>query len=83
MKTVRRRSFSLPTGPDASEVKEMLARGADPNAKNDSGVAALIPATDNLETTRLLVEAGADVNARTEAGESALIVAARRAGATR
>ena len=65
-----------------AEVKELLARGADPNAKNDSGVAALIPATDNLETTRLLVEAGADVNARTEGGESALIVAARRAGAT-
>ncbi|MGH9426994.1 MAG: c-type cytochrome domain-containing protein, partial [Terriglobia bacterium] len=51
----------------AAEVKELLARGADPNAKNDSGVAALIPATDNLEATRLLVEAGADVNARTEA----------------
>ena len=67
----------------AAEVKELLARGADPNAKNDSGVAALIPATDNLETTRLLVEAGADVNGRTEAGDSALIVAARRAGAAR
>lgn len=67
----------------AAEVKELLARGADPNAKNDSGVAALIPATDNLETTRLLVEAGAEVNARTDAGDSALIVAARRAGASR
>ena len=33
-----------------AEVKELLARGADPNAKNDSGVAALIPATDNLES---------------------------------
>lgn len=63
------------------EVKELLARGADPNAKNDGGVAALIPATDNVETTRLLVEAGADVNTRTEDGTSALIVAARRAGA--
>src|SRR5262245_3052837 len=67
----------------AAEVKELLARGADPNAKNDSGVAALIPATDNLEATGLLVEAGADVNARTETGDSALIVAARRAGAVR
>ena len=67
----------------AAEVKELLARGADPNAKNDSGVAALIPATDNLETTRLLVAAGSDVNARTDAGDSALIVAARRAGAAR
>jgi ankyrin repeat protein len=38
-----------------AEVKELLARGANPNAKNDSGVAALIPATDNLETTRLVV----------------------------
>jgi ankyrin repeat protein len=63
------------------EVKELLARGADPNAKNDSGVPALFPATDNLETTRLLVLAGADVNARTEAGDTALMVAARRAGA--
>ncbi len=63
-----------------TEVKELLARGADPNAKNDSGVAALIPATDNLDTTRLLVEAGADVNARSDAGDSALIVAGRRAG---
>jgi ankyrin repeat protein len=66
----------------AAEVKELLARGADPNARNDNGVAALIPATDNLETGRLLVEAGANVNARTEAGDSALMVAARRAGAT-
>jgi len=66
-----------------AEVKELLARGADPNARNDSGVAALIPATDNLETTRLLVEARAEVNARTDAGDSALIVAARRAGAAR
>jgi ankyrin repeat protein len=64
-----------------AEVKELLARGADPNAKNDGGVAALIPATDSLETTRLLVEAGADVNARTEDGSIALMVAARRAGA--
>jgi ankyrin repeat protein len=67
----------------AAEVKELLARGADPNAKNDSGVAALIPGTDNFEITRLLVDAGADVNASTEAGDSALIVAARRAGASR
>jgi ankyrin repeat protein len=65
----------------AAEVKELLARGADPNARNDSGVAALIPATDNLETSRLLIEAGAEVNVRTEAGDSALMVAARRAGA--
>ena len=64
-----------------AEVKELLARGADPNAKNDGGVAALIPATDNLEMTRLVVEAGADVNARTEDGSSALMVVARRAGA--
>jgi uncharacterized protein len=63
------------------EVKDLLARGADPNAKNDSGVSALFPATDNLETTKLLVDAGAEVNARTEAGDTALIVAARRAGA--
>ena len=67
----------------AAEVKELLARGADPNAKNDSGVAALIPATDNLESTRMLVEAGAEVNARTEAGDTALIVAAQRAGGAR
>jgi len=67
----------------AAEVKELLARGADPNGKNDSGVAALIPGTDNFETARLLVEAGADVNASTGAGDSALIVAARRAGAAR
>src|SRR5262249_28902729 len=63
------------------EVKELLARGADPNAKNDGGVPALIPATDDLETTQLLVEAGADINSRTEAGDNALIVAARRTGA--
>src|SRR5262249_40631840 len=31
----------------AMEVKELLARGADPNARNDSGVAPLIPASHN------------------------------------
>ena len=75
-------SFWRRTGP-ALWKKQTTARGSDPNSKNDSGVAALIPATDNLETTRLLVEAGADVNASTDAGDSALIVAARRAGAAR
>lgn len=64
----------------AAEVKELLERGADPNAKNDAGMAALIPATDTLEKTRLLVEAGADVDARTNDGDTALIVAAARTG---
>jgi ankyrin repeat protein len=42
----------------------LIDRGANVNAKNDSGSTALMYAATNLAKTRLLVDAGADVNAK-------------------
>src|SRR5262245_34545902 len=47
-------------------VKELLAKGADPNAKTQYGATPLFFACDrgNLEIVKMLVERGADVNAK-------------------
>lgn len=60
---------------NAALLKQLLARGADPNAHNDANATALVYAASSLEKTRVLVDAGADVNARTDDGRTALFIA--------
>jgi ankyrin repeat protein len=62
----------------------LLAKGADANAANKSGVTALIRAVTEPEKALLLLDAGAEVRARTAVlGNTPLILAARRAGNSR
>jgi ankyrin repeat protein len=60
-------------------VRLLLARGADPNARDMSGVTPLISAAvaGRLETVRLLIAAHADVSARDSSGRSVLTHAGR------
>ena len=60
-------------------VKDLLAKGANVNAKDDKGRTALLwvaPARDNPEMVKVLIEKGADVNAKDNEGETALMIAA-------
>lgn len=70
---------------DVQEVKGLLDKGADVNARDERGYTPLhelIPwgKTENnrTEIASLLIEAGADVNARTEEGNTPLHLAAGR-----
>ncbi len=65
---------------DAQSIRELLRRGADPNARNDAGATALMWATHDAESTRLLLEYGADVSARSDDGRTAIVTAAGRYG---
>src|SRR5262249_6287329 len=67
---------------DLESVRMLLDRGADPNARSDSGATALLWAVNDLDKTRLLLEYGADVNARSDNDRTAIVVAAGRHGAT-
>lgn len=60
-----------------SEVRELLAGGADANAKNPAGRPALVIAgfNGNWRTARALLSAGADVNAVDGGGVTALMAA--------
>jgi ankyrin repeat protein len=60
------------------EVKSLLARGADVNAKDGAGRTALMFAVINMhrDTVNVLLEHGADVNARADDGATALMLAA-------
>ncbi|HYM10292.1 MAG TPA: ankyrin repeat domain-containing protein [Bryobacterales bacterium] len=60
---------------DASSMRLLLEKGADPNARNDGGATALMWAADDAEKTRLLIERGADVNAKSEDGRTPLLIA--------
>jgi ankyrin repeat protein len=64
----------------AAAVRLLLARGADPNARNATGATALIWAAGDAVKARMLVEAGADVNAQSGPGRTPLMVAASVAG---
>jgi ankyrin repeat protein len=70
---------------DASGIKLLLDRGADPNAKDQDGnpLLVLAAASDGLpvETIRALLDRGADVNAKNAEGKTALEFARQR-GAT-
>ena len=64
---------------DIQAVEDLLAKGANVNAKDDKGRTALLwvaPARDNPEMAKLLLAKGADVNAKDNAGETALMIAA-------
>ena len=67
---------------DAEDVRLLLERGADPNARDEAGATALMWAVNDLEKTRLLVERGADVKARSTLGRSPLMIASLLRGAT-
>ena len=60
------------------EVKALLARGANVNAKDSAGRTALMFAVINLhrDTVAVLLEHGADVNARANDGATMLMLAA-------
>ena len=66
----------------ADDVGFFLARGADPNARNDAGATALMWALDDMEKTRLLLDHGADPNALSAAGRTPLGIAAGRSGSS-
>lgn len=60
---------------DSAEMRLLLDKGADPNARNDAGATALMWAVDDLEKVRLLVEHGAGVNAKSDDGRTPLMIA--------
>lgn len=64
---------------DLATVKELLARGADVNAKDKDDQTAVLwvaPARDNPEMAKFLIAQGADVNAKDKHGNTALMIAA-------
>src|ERR1700693_823809 len=67
---------------NATDVRILLASGANPNLRNDAGATALMWAADDAEKTRLLLEKGADANARSEDGRTPLMIAADQYGAS-
>lgn len=69
---------ALHAGPEI--VKGLLDYGADPNEANHAGATALMRATANRASVRILIGSGARVDARSERGRTALLIAARRPG---
>jgi ankyrin repeat protein len=62
---------------DAATVKGLIAKGADPNRKDDLGVSALMLAAGcGIGAVQALLEAGADANAEDPIGITALMWAA-------
>jgi ankyrin repeat protein len=67
---------------NATSVRALLDSGADPNARNDAGVAALLWAVDQADITRLLLERGADANVQSSDRRTPVQLAASRFGAS-
>lgn len=63
--------------PSGAVVKELLRRGADPNAQDDAGGTALFLAASacHLDVTQILLRSGADPNIRGHGGWTALMYA--------
>lgn len=59
-----------------ADMRLLLDKGADVNARNHAGATALMWAADDLEKTRLLLDRGANVNAKSDDGRTALMIAA-------
>ena len=66
---------------DATLVRELLGRGADPNATSVAGATALMWAVPDVEKMRLLLDAGADANARSDDRRSPILIASGIVGA--
>jgi ankyrin repeat protein len=70
---------------DVAEVRSLLSRGADPNARDEHGGTPLMitvslasrqsPSKDRQAIAALLLDKGADVNARDKSGHTALLMA--------
>jgi ankyrin repeat protein len=68
---------------DAALLEDLIAKGADVNAKNDAKATALMwAATCDLEKTWVLAAHGADVNAKSDNLRTPLMIAAGRPGNT-
>ena len=59
-------------------IRQLIAAGADVNARNGFQAAALIWGANDLQKSRVLIENGADVNARSNDLRTPLIIAATR-----
>ncbi len=67
---------------DAAEVRALLERDADVQARDANGATALVAAAygNHIEAARLLVEAEADMNAKDESEQSAYLIATSEVG---
>jgi len=65
---------------DPATLGQLLAKGADPNKRNDANATALMWAATDLDKTLLLLMHGADINARSDDARTPLMIAAGRPG---
>jgi hypothetical protein len=61
-----------------ADMRALIEKGADVNARNDNGVVPLVLAASDTAKLQLLLEHGANPNQRSEDGRTALHVAAQR-----
>ena len=67
---------------DIDSARQLLDKGADPNARNDAGATALMWAVDDPEMTRLLLDRGANANISSADARTPLMLASGRFGAS-